>query len=457
MERVVFGLHTGAAKKWVTEKEANSIKSFFGLKPSEPLEDEMSLYSQGITKLWIEEVRGKVKPRFYVHVKVNFARILGISNLTIMPLTASNMRKAIAAVTAILKKLLSNGNEQFSDWTVERLDSAFDVYEEHTALLMQLLNFSLDLSSSRKKCRLIPIPGKQPEDTIFQSMRFGNDSYIYNIYVKLTQLLNEGKALTDAELAEVQQLLRVERQNHENALKKLLPNGKVGDLATAKVRESILKTMIDDIQLFFGTGDFYSWKGIKEQFSDRTTEVTPIISAMKRITANSLDNERAAYTKDVAEIFSKLGIAPAGIQKQLARQYSVDYMDGLYTRIISQYPRPADKRQYNSFPIPHKGADGRYRATVTLYWANREKQKLSVAGRTIEEYEMKVSRHLRDVYLINRRFKSGNTDALDKSFASILRFRKMAKTKEVKTELDEILETFSFEREEYQLTKQEDE
>lgn len=456
MGRVVFGLHTGAMKKWVSEKEVSSIKSFFGIKPNEPLEDEMSLYSQGITKLWIEEVRGKAKPRFYVHVKVNFARVLGISDFTVMPLTAANMKKVITTVTAILKEFLSNGNEQFSAWTVERLDSVFDVYEEHTALLMQLLNYSLDLSSSRKKCRLIPIPGKQPEDTIFQSMRFGNDSYIYNIYVKLTQLLNEGKALTDAELAEMQQLLRVERQNHENAIKKLLPNGKVGDLATAKVRESILRTMIDDIQLFFGTGDFYSSKSLNEQYSDRVTEIRPIIPVMKCITINSLANERAAYTKDVAEVFSKLGIAPAGIQKQLAQQYGVDYMDGLDSRIVSLYPRPVDRRQYNSFPVPHKGADGRYRATVTLYWANHEKQKVSVAGRTLEDYEMKVSRKLREVHLINRGFKNVNPDAFDKSFDSILRFRKMAKTKEVQTEIDNFLETFSFEREEYQSTKQEE-
>jgi len=73
MGRVVFGIHTGAMKKWVSEKEANSIKAFFGVKPNEPLTDEMSLYSQGITKLWIEEVRGKTKPRFYLHITVNFA------------------------------------------------------------------------------------------------------------------------------------------------------------------------------------------------------------------------------------------------------------------------------------------------------------------------------------------------------------------------------------------------
>ncbi len=82
----------------------------------------------------------------------------------------------------------------------------------------------------------------------------------------------------------------------------------VADLATAKVREAILKTMIDDIKVFFGTGDFYAWRTIKERFTDRVAEVEPIITVMQRITANSLAEESAAYTKEVAEVFAKLGI-----------------------------------------------------------------------------------------------------------------------------------------------------
>ena len=100
----------------------------------------------------------------------------------------------------------------------------------------------------------------------------------------------------------------------------------------------------NDIRAFFGAGDFYSWKGIKEQFSDHAAELEPIIPAIQSITAHSLANESATYTKEVSAVLTKLGIAPAGIQKQLAQQYGVDYMDGLYNRIVSQFPRPADRR-----------------------------------------------------------------------------------------------------------------
>lgn len=282
-------------------------------------------------------------------------------------------------------------------------------------------------------------------------MRFACNAFAYNVYVKLIEVIGKGKSLSEQELNEVRHLLRVERQNHPDAIKKLLPNRSVKDLSDAKVRDNILRTMLDEVSLFWGTGDFLSWRGIRENYADHSKEISTIKEAMIKITASSLEAEYDTY-KQVSDTFERLKIAPVGIPRGLG----VLSLQGLYNRLIEAYPRPADRRQYNSFPIPHKGADGRYRATVTLYWANQEKQKVSVAGRTVEDYETKVSRKLRDVYLTNRGFKSVNPDALDKSFDSILRFRKMAKTKEVKAEIDDFVETFSFEREEYQSTNQEE-
>ena len=259
ISQVVFGLHTAEMKKWITQKEANLVKAFFGLKPEDDLTEQTFFYPQGITKIWIEKICAKSKSRYYIHVQINFARVLGISNHTVMPYTTANISKVVTKVTGVLKQLsLTHGNEKFADWTVERFDCAFDIYEQHKELLMMLLNRSVNLSNARKKCLHIPISGKTPEELLFQSMRFGNDSYTYNIYDKLRQLMDEGKVLSDKEWQEVQQLLRLERQNHKSAVKKLLPNRKVKDLASSKVRENILKTMLDDVQSFWGTGDFYS-------------------------------------------------------------------------------------------------------------------------------------------------------------------------------------------------------
>ena len=61
-------------------------------------------------------------------------------------------------------------------------------------------------------------------------MRFGNSSYVYNTYVKLTEVLQKakknGRTVTKEETEEIQNILRIERQNHADAVKKMLPHRK---------------------------------------------------------------------------------------------------------------------------------------------------------------------------------------------------------------------------------------
>lgn len=257
----VFGLHTAEFKRWISQREANSIKAYFNLNPDKELTGSTYFYRDGVTRIWIEEVKGK-KPRYYLHIVVNFARALKMSNYRIMPYTAGNVRKVFTVINKLLKALpLSNNNAVFQDWTTVRFDSAFDIYEEHAELLMILLSRSVNLSDRKKRCSRIPIKSKTVQESECQSMRFGNNSFTYNIYRKMEEIQDKGKPITE-EKAEVQNLLRIERQNHHDAVKKLLPNMKASDLATSKVRDEILKTMIDEMERFFGKTDFYSWIGI---------------------------------------------------------------------------------------------------------------------------------------------------------------------------------------------------
>lgn len=447
MPQVVYGLHTAEMKKWITQKEANLVKAFFGMKPADDLTGETFFYPQGITKIWIEEIRGNSKPKYYIHLLINFARVLGISNYAVMPYTTANIGKVITRVTGILRQLsLTHGNEKFADWTVERFDSAFDIYEQHKELLMMLMNRSVDLGNARKKCSYIPISGKTPEELLFQSMRFGNASYVYNVYIKLRQLMDEGKTLSAEEQQEVQYLLRLERQNYEGAVKKLLPNRTVKDLASAEVRENILKTMLDDVQSFWGTGDFYSYQKLKkESLRAPKAEYEKIFTVMSGITQNSLASEKEHYTKEIASAFADLGVSPAGIPKDMVSRFGVDYMEGIYHRIIAEYPRPRDKRVYHAFPVPHQTKDGRYKATITLYETSGARQ-LSIAGRTLEDYEEKVCQRLKCVYLKNKlSLKSGGLEKRQmtlKSAESILHFRKVLKSDKVKMLVDSFIDAF---------------
>lgn len=454
MRYIVFGLHTAQMKKWITQKEANAVKAFFGLRPDEVLAPDMTFYQKGLTKIWIEEISGKSKKRYYIHVIVNFARLLQISNYCVMPYTTANMKKVISAVNKILKNLsLLNGNDKFSDWTVERFDSAFDMKVESPELFMWLLNYSVVLTDKKKKCELCDIKDADPEKVVYQSVRFENDSYTYNIYVKLTELLGQGVKLTEKELQEVQNLVRVERQNRVDAVKKLLPNRKVGDLASERVRENILKVMLDEMKMFFGEGDFYSWKRLEEKYCpDYQEDVENIKDAMKQITDNSLMKVPSVYTKEVAEIFERLGIAPAGIRKEAVEFYHIYEMEGIYHRIIAEYPRPRDRRQYNKFPVPKPTKDGRVKADITLYQVDDKRRPLSIAGRSVEEYERKVFKKIGIAYVLNGRFLQSDDaevqKTIQKSRDSILRFYEVIQTKAVKEKVAKFIEEQNLRQEE---------
>lgn len=441
----VFGLHTAEFKRWISRREANSIKAYFNLNPDEKLTGSTYFYQDGITKLWIEEVKGK-KPRYYLHMIINFSRVLGISNYKAMPYTLGNVKKVFTAMNKVLKALpLSGNNAVFPDWTRERLDSVFDIYEEHTELLMVLLNRSVNLSDRKKRCNRIPIQGKTAQELECQSMRFGNNSFTYNIYRKIEEIQDTGKSITEEEKAEVQHLLRIERQNHKNSFKELVKTA--GDLANANVHDDILKTMIDEMELFFGKGDFYSWKGIKEKYyPEHKADIKAILDVMKRITNSSLEAAQEDYTK-VADTFKKLGISPVGIKQQCG----VDFMQGIYSRIIAEFPRPPDKRKYNAFPIPHQIVDGRFKATINLHDANSGRKQIQVAGKTVEDYENKVFCKLASTYIANQAYlesdNSAQKDLALKSADSIVRFCKVVKTDAVKRGTEAFIKNLKLDKE----------
>ena len=390
-QEAVFGLHTGEFKHWISETEANSIKGFFGLTPNDELMDVTNFYQDGITKLWIKEVPNKQRMRYCLYMKINFSRVLKLSDHKIMPYTTANVKKAFKAIDEVLKILhLSKRNNRFSEWTAERFDSAFDVYAERPATLMQLLNSSVDLEN-KKKCKRIEIPGKTPEQLKSESMRFGNTLFVYNVYVKLAEVFakaeRNNRTITLDELKEVRHILRVERQNHPEGIKKLLPNKIAGDLADAKVREVILKTMIDEMGIFFGKDDYYG----------------------------------------------------------------ADCMQGIYNRIAAQYQQPPDKRKYGDFPTPCRTGDGRYKATIILYDATSGRKQIQVAGKTREDYEDKVFSKLSKAYMHNRAYlksdDSGKRDMALKSAGSITRFRRVVKTAAVKQKIVKFIEDFEIGKE----------
>lgn len=446
---IVFGLHTGEMKHRISSRDAKNIKVSLGLKPSDTVEKYDGFYKNGLTEVTIEENERRYQDKasgewkssttYMLVVKLNFARAISLGNYCLMPYTTGNMNKIIKAVSNTLKQLgLDGDNRDFSGWTVERVDAAFDIQEPDTEGFMNLLIQNLNIGASGRKKLAVRT---QVEN---ESVGFGNNSYTWNIYVKYTELTSKfedrrmtGKPVTADELEEaktMKNVLRLERQNHTGAVKVLLPCRKIGDLLEADVRETIIQTMAAEIGLFFGSGDFTATVGVVN---------------------------------------------------------GTGFIPGIYSRIVTPSTPSNHKRSYGKFPSPHPTSDGRQHANVPLYYYGtlrdeyemeqfkknlekigdgisdivsvKKKHHKSISGKTLEEYEEKVLAELKNVYRTNviasliisdkelqiieideqepyeKPFAMSIYEALDKSLDAISRFNIVVKTQSIKSEVEWIL------------------
>lgn len=428
------------------------IKSFFGLTPTEHLLNTSYFYKQGINEIEIKEVcksyNGTQSIQYTLRLRLNFSRVIGGNAYKIMPLTVSNIKKVQTIINKILKNTLrlDQRNSRLQEYLVIRLDTSFDIFVQYPELLILLMNLSLYLPP-KKQCKVrLPKEVEQCRKQMYESVRFGNDSYTYNGYVKLVEMLAKGKVIAELERKGLQSLVRLERQNQESALKKLLSGKRrFGDLTNQSVIQNILRTMIDDVELFWGKGNFYSKEKIQAMFQDSNIDISGFRSQLNLLLKGEL-YRNLNPTKVFVETMETLGIAPTIIAKSLLDKYGMDEVQGIYNMLISKYTRPQEKRCYHSFPVPHPKADGRLSAGITLHPVGVYPSKVETAsGRTIGEYESDVWKRLKRTYVGNIRYFHNQDavvrSAIEKSVDDIVRFRRTVVSKTVRMEVDEFMDS----------------
>lgn len=233
-----------------------------------------------------------------------------------------------------------------------RLDTAFDLNVESPELLVFLLNISFVLPKERGCKYDLPKDEKERKKRMIESVWFGNGSYNYNVYAKLREVENKIECkrkrgekvepLADEERAGLKHLLRVERQNQKKALKKLLPDsGKFKELSYKKAMTRILVTMLDDIEAFWGRGDFYSGQKAFEMLQDSKTDISGIRSELSSI-YRWHECRHGDYSKEMFNILENLGIAPAFLTGEMSQVFQTDTIQGLYNTVTAEYPRPRE-------------------------------------------------------------------------------------------------------------------
>lgn len=452
VKKIVYGVHTGEVEHRITRKEMEQVKVFFNLSPNDPLCNTSYFYKQGINQIVIEETvkryGGQEHIQYKLVLRLNFSRCIGGGDYVIMPLTVRNVKKVITRVNRILQKVLqlNVGNGQLEDWTIRRLDSAFDIYIDQPELLAVLLNLSLQLPAKQKSSYSLQTNTEQFRQQIQESVCFGNDSYDYNIYVKLVELMKQGRVLTDDERASLPHLFRVERQNHEGALKKMLGASLCfGELEDISILESIKTTMIQDMKTYFGTGNFYSVEKLRELFATQGTDYIKYKIELNNMVAGGLCWQQN-YSAGFLSFLKQNGIAPAIIAQPLVQKYQVEELQGIYNMITSVHPLQK-KREYHAFPVPCTKSDGRKSVVLSLpSVANYPSNQESVAGATLEQLEEKIYKKVTENYLVHRRYmQSANAlelDVLARSVEYVLNFRRVVQTEAVKISLDTFIQIF---------------
>lgn len=448
MSKVIYGLHTGQAKKQITHREAKDIEMLFGTLFPDEAHACSQFFQEGISKFWIEKIPSKVGMKYWIHVRVNMVRAVGIGEYCLMPYTIPNVKKMIRTVSKVLKKLkLQDVNADFGEWKWERCDSAFDVEVTYPELYMSLLDKSLDVNGYKRKCVRKPFAPANPN--VCESLRFGNASYVYNVYIKLADLINKGITITPEILQEVQNIVRVERQNQASAIKQLLQNGLVKDLASVRALDGILKVMIDDMEAFWGKGNYHSSYEIKAKFGSNP-EIQKIVPTMAAFTKKSLEDEYGLYTSDVRKVFEEHGIMPVGILKEDVTKYQIKELQGLYSIVTACYS-VTKKRAYHVFPVGHWASDGRFKAGITVHKVNETRRlPLTIWGHTEEEYEERVLQELMTVYATNVKYHCANNksipDLVEKSVDDILRFYQVVESKDVKVKVREYIKKMNLKK-----------
>lgn len=442
--KVAFGAHTIELKHRISRKEAVSVKAFFGLPPTNHLKDTTYFFQNGINELEVLERQCKYNgaeiTAYTLRIRLNLARASGMEGYGIMPLTGQNIKKVCSSMNRILRNTLqlNNENSSLEEWTIQRLDTAFDIYVDCPELLVLLLNISLVLPKKRNCTYKAPRDDAERRKRMFESVRFGNKSYTYNAYVKLKEIESKGKPLTDAERAELKHLLRIERQNLISALKALLPDGnKFGALSSKKTISRILTTMLEDIECFWGRGDFYCGQAAVEIFRNSGT-VNGIREELSSIYSWN-ECYRNGYSKQMYDTLAKFGIAPAFLTDAMVETFKTEKVQGLYNTVTQQFPKPEKKRDYHKFPVPHKAADGRYKVNLSLHIAGEYPSvKKSAYGRTIEECEKMMFQILYDAAAFNSKKTEEDhenqnyREMRDKSLDDLNRFFKTAQSSYIK-------------------------
>lgn len=421
-----------------------------------------------------------------IKIKVNVGRLIKKTNAAMLVLTKQNVQAIIKRLDEIFIGTFAFKSKHVnsSEWHIGRLDCGIDLKlstDEESVLksYIKVLHDAFDSNNSRRvqytQYKGYDAPDVQYESVTLETAGYqnGNPLYKYNIYYKLLQLRKyakeHGLILSQDEIEEIKDVIRIEKQIDEVS-KVFGCSNKLGSLLDEDVTEKVMNSIIKEIKLFFGTGDYLTYdEGIKRIYASDYDLLTKnkmgavyayvhnngysaLLEHCKKkiLSQGGTDSEVRKKHKEIVEArknIEALGMSVASVNEITA-------MKGISTLLDEELKARAKPRKKHKFseinPIREPSGGIRYMCKPTLYKADGTRGRTTIAssiGGTREDCEIKVFEHIRKV--LNDRFLSlvGKPEEQIKccecAYEDYSRFRTIVKSKTVIADIDQMLNKIS--------------
>lgn len=309
-------VHTLKIKRRISAGEVGRICRTFSI--PEIYDSENQLYisptgCRGIKNICIEKQlkwRGGQANGFQysVELEINVVKLLNKAEVSMAEMSPTNAKEMYAKVDDYLVKILQLDvrNCKSKKWTMIDCHCGFDVRIpdadiDKIPFIIRAMNRSLNFDN-RNNCWFTTNTAHLNGQEKYESLRFQNTLYVYNIYYKYQETVNKGIVVTPQGLQEARNTIRIEMQmNSQGVGKKVGSPQEFGLLESIAVSNNLLQMVCRDMKTFFGTGVYVSYE-----------------DAMALIDASSFTQDEKQYMKIIYTGAYKFNLYPFANQVWIA-------------------------------------------------------------------------------------------------------------------------------------------
>lgn len=372
---------------------------------------------------------------YTLELEVNVVKLLGKADVTMVEMSPVNADEMYGRIDGYLKQIfqLDEQNSNSRTWTLADCHCGVDIRipkQEVNKIIyiIRAMHRSLNLLN-KSHCELPDYKNRLSGQEKWESLRFGNSLYTYNIYYKYQELINHGANVNDRQVQDAINIIRAEMQlNSKGVAKKIGSPQAFGLLEKPAVTNRLLTIVREDMQAFFGYGTYVSYTKAMElihntKYSNQEKEYLKVIytaaykedfqpfvdALLKKAKDFQVDeNVVKKHLKLALSQLEALGIAVGGLAETELLMIQADKVENINVYIDNMFKsiQNNDKKGVFSkiFPIEN---GKRMKCQPFLCNALGEGMRYQITGATTEIVEKKVFAFMKE--LLNENLKAVNT------------------------------------------------